>query len=409
MCLNRTMLPSILNETSSSANCRRRASVAAVVVVAVLLPALSGRAIAQDPAAGGLAANIGRLSALDYPTRMNAARTIRRLPAAEAVPALMEAVKTHRDEFVRYRAFIVLSSFNDRGMPAFVGGLLRDPNDRLREVVFKWLEANPNPAMIPTLLEALQAEQAEFVRPAVVSALAAVGDDARVQRVLVADVNRGLDFFRGAVIDALGRRKAAYAVDAITGVAGLQGPLQDDAIIALGRIGGPRASAALKTLAADPSTPALGLTIRAAQCIAGESCDVAIKTIVDSVSAASPSAAVVRAGMAGLTAVAASGNHAATAALVTIADRGGVLRDLAAIGLGTAAIMMPDFLIGWLDRVPDATRETAVGLLKDGFDDLEEDFGEEQFFAVARATYWKSADGSGTRTLASLLIQRLEF
>ena len=48
-------------------------------------------------------------------------------------------------------------------------------------------------------------------------------------------------------------------------------------------------------------------------------------------------------------------------------------------------------------------------LLKDGFDDLEEDFAEEQFFAAVRAAYWKAADGSDSRSLASLLIQRLEF
>ena len=40
---------------------------------------------------------------------------------------------------------------------------------------------------------------------------------------------------------------------------------------------------------------------------------------------------------------------------------------------------------------PAATRSAAIELLKDGFDDLEEDFGEEQFFAAARAAYWKAA------------------
>jgi hypothetical protein len=32
-------------------------------------------------------------------------------------------------------------------------------------------------------------------------------------------------------------------------------------------------------------------------------------------------------------------------------------------------------------------RETAIALLKDGFDDLEEDFGEEQFFAGGTRHY----------------------
>lgn len=362
---------------------------------------------AQAPA--DLQASISALSSLDYPTRMNAARTIRRLPAAEAVPALVAAVQKHRDEFVRFRAFIVLSSFGDRGTGDLVRELLRDANDRLREVAYKWLEAHPDPTVVPMLLNALQGEQAEFVRPAVVAALAALGEDARVQRALLGEIGRGLDFFRGAVIEALGRRRAAYAVDGIAEVARLQGPLQDDAAIALGRIGGPKALATIKALASESQAPAMSLTLRAAQCMAGEQCDVAMKAMSEAVTAPSASAAVVRAGLTGLTTLAAIGNQSAAAALLTLADRGGVVRDQAAIGLGTVAVTDPDFLIAWLDRAPLKTREAALTLLKDGFDDLEEDFGEEQFFAAARAAYWKAADGSDARALASLLIQRLEF
>jgi hypothetical protein len=379
---------------------------ALVAFVVVLCAAAS---VSAQSAVGDLQANISRLSSLDYPTRMNAARAIRRLPATEAVPALTEAVKKHSDEFVRYRAFIVLSAFNDRGTAELVRGLVRDANDRLREVAFKWLEAHPDPAMAPTLLSALQTEQAEFVRPAVVGALAALGDDPRVQRALLGEIGRGLDFFRGAVIESLGRRRAAYAVEPIVAVAKLQGPLQDDAVIALGRIGGARALAVLTQVAADSPSSALALTIRAAQCMAAERCDAAIKAISDGVAASGASAAVIRAGMSGLTAMAANRNQAATVALVTLAEKGGVVRDQAALGLATAAVMDPDYMIGWLDAASERTRNTTIGLIKDGFDDLEEDFGEEQFFAAARATYWKAAEGSGTRSLASVLIQRLEF
>ena len=379
------------------------------LVIAVVLPFVllsPGRPAAQAPA--DLAANISRLSALDYSTRMNAARAIRRLPAADAVPALVQAVQKHPDEFVRYRAFVLLSSFNDRGTSDLVRGLLRDANDRLREVAYKWLEAHPDPAMAPVLLNSLQTEEAEFVRPAMVSALAALGDDMRVQRALLGEIGRGLDFFRGAVIDALGRRRAAYALDGVAAVAKMQGPLQDDAVIALGRIGGPRALAVLKPLADSPP-PALALTLVAAQCLAGEGCDTAIKTIVSSVTAPSAGAAVIRAGLSGLTAIAAGGSQSATGALMAVAERGGVLRDQSAIGIGTVAVMNPDFMLAWLDRMPQASRDAAITLLKDGFDDLEEDFGEEQFFAATRAAYWTAADGSATRSLSSLLIQRLEF
>ena len=380
-----------------------------ILIAALLAFALPWAAASAQTPAADLQANIGRLTSLDYPTRMNAARTIRRLPSAEAVPALVEAVRKHPDEFVRYRVFIVLSSFNDPGTGALVRDLLRDANDRLREVAYKWLEAHPDLALAPTLLSSLQSEEAEFVRPAVVSALAVLGDDARVQRALLGEIGRGLDFFRGAVIDALGRRRAAYAFDGVAAVAKLQGPLQDDAVLALGRIGGARALAVLTAVAAESPASGLVLTIRAAQCMAGEQCDATIKAIVDSVTAPSVSAAVLRAGVSGLTAIAASGNQAATAALVSLGARSGVVRDQAAIGLGTVAVRDPDFVIAWLDRASQPARDAAMALLKDGFDDLEEDFGEEQFFAAARATYWKAADGSDTRSLASLLIQRLEF
>ena len=381
-----------------------RQAFAALLISLLIAPGIGMDA--QAPA--DLQSSISALSSIDYPARMNAARTIRRLPAAEAVPALVAAVQKHRDEFVRFRAFIVLSSFGERGTGELVRSLLRDANDRLREAAYKWLEANPDPAAGPTLLDALQTEQAEFVRPAVVSALAELDDDVRVQRALVSEIGRGMDFFRGAVIDALGRRRAVYAIDGISEVARLQGPLQDDAVIALGRIGGPKALAMIKALSSDAS-PAMTQTLRAAQCLAGEQCDAAIKVISEGVTGPAASAAVVRAGMTGLTAMAAFGNQPATAALLTIAERGGVVRDQAAIGLATVAVVDPDYMIAWLDRAPQKTREVAITLLKDGFDDLEEDFGEEQFFAAARATYWKAADGSETRALSSLLIQRLEF
>ena len=96
-----------------------------LLIAALLAFVLCAAADAQTPAAE-LQANIGRLTSLDYPTRMNAARTIRRLPPAEAVPALVGAVRKHPDEFVRYRAFIMLSSFNDSGTGDLVRGLLRD-------------------------------------------------------------------------------------------------------------------------------------------------------------------------------------------------------------------------------------------------------------------------------------------
>src|SRR4026207_2083353 len=49
-------------------------------------------------------AAINKLADLDYDTRMTAARTIRRAPSAQTVPALLQTVTEHADGFVRFPA-----------------------------------------------------------------------------------------------------------------------------------------------------------------------------------------------------------------------------------------------------------------------------------------------------------------
>ncbi len=370
--------------------------------------ALAGQAPATAPAATGeLRTHLAALASLEYPTRTNAARMVRRAPAADAVPLLAAAARSNPDEFVRYRALVLLTSFNDPGTAALMAELLRDRNDRLREVAYKWLEQSPQPRLTETLLGALQTEQAEFVRPALVRALAALGSDPLVQRALTAEITRGLDFFRGAVIEALGYHRATYAVDAIAGVAALDGPLQDDAVLALGRIGGVKAQAALAAVSGAPVD--LMLTVRGAQCLLAQRCDTVIKGLSDAAAAPSASPAVIRAAIEALAAVAASGNETATASLLALSGRARTLRDEVALGFATVAVRKPEQMIAWFALATEPQRVAAMDLLKEGFDRLEEDFGEEQFFAASRAAYWKAAEGSTGRTLSSALIQKLEF
>ena len=357
-------------------------------------------------------AQIGQLAALDYPVRMNAARALRRVPAAEAVPALTEAIRKHPDQFIRYRALVVLTSFNDRGTGELIRSLLTDKNDRLREVGYKWLEQHPDPAMRFPLLSALQTEQAEFVRPALVGALAALGDDPEVRRALIGEVTRGLDFFRSAVIDSLGHHRAAYAVEAIGGVALNDGPLQSDAVLALGRIGGDAAKAAL---AAVPPAPAdVRLAIRAAQCLAGGdlaggTCDGHLKALIEAATASTASPATVRAAVSAVSAMAVDGRTAPLSALSGLASRPAGIRNAAAAALAAAAVRRPEPAIAWLRGLPDAERAAAITMLKDGFASLDEDFAEEQFFAAVRASYWSAAENSPARALSVTLIQELEF
>src|SRR3954453_13423023 len=209
---------------------------------------------AQEPAApqtvsaAQLQAAIAKLGDLDYTTRTNASRTVRRTANAQAVPALMQAVSEQADGYVRYRALVLLTGFNDPRTRDAMRESLASPNDRLRTVAYSFFEHNPNPEVLPELLAALDKEQAEFVRPALIRALAAHGSDRRVQQVLVRESGRGEDFFRSVVIEALGDYKATYAFDALNAIAKLDGPLLDDAALALGKIGDQRALGTLAGL-----------------------------------------------------------------------------------------------------------------------------------------------------------------
>jgi HEAT repeat protein len=378
----------------------RRLPIAVVVLAAV------GSIAAQVPGDGDLKRHIDNLSAFDYSTRMNAARMLRRTDPAFAVPALVTAVRGHQDEFVRYRALIVLTSFNDRGTPTLMRTLLPDRNDRVREVVYRWFERNPDPALTSSLLGALNTEQSEFVRPTLIRAIAALPTNGVVEKALIAEVGRGFDFFRSAVIDALGDHRATYAVDAIAAVATVDGPLQDDAVLALGRIGDPRALATLAAI----TKPSAALTpiLQAAQCMLGSMCDARIQWLTSTASSAGRPEGV-RGAIAALGALAQQDTDARAALMQLAQSAPESLRGEIALAVSGVALRQPDAMIAWLDSAADDQRTRAVELLREGFESLEEDFAEEQFFAAARAGYWKAADGSSTRTVAAALIDKLEF
>ena len=374
----------------------------------LLASATSGPlAWAQAPAAApDLKQNIANLSSLDFPVRMQAARLIRRTAETEAVPALREAARRDANEFVRYRALVLLTAFNDRGTRDLMRELMRDRNDRVREVAYKWLERNPDPQLAEVLVMALQTEESEFVRPALVGALAALGTDPTVQRAMIAEIPRGLDFFRSAVIEALGRHRAVYAVDGIAATSKLEGPLQDDALLALGRIGGTRATAAIGEFTG--GTPESAQMIRGVQCLLGNFCAEQITALVAAASSDEGRPSTIRGALDALEAVAQNRNEAALSALLQLA-RNNALRENVAVAFASVALRQPDWTVERIGAADGATRESAISMLKDGFDRLEEDFAEEQFFASVRAGYWRAADGSAGRSLASTLIQRLEF
>ena len=118
---------------------------------------------------------------------MAAGRTIRRAPAAQAVPALLQAVSEHADGFIRFKALTLLTGFND---PRTADAM--EDRDGLAERSparsgYAYFEQNPQPALAPKMLAALEKEEGEFVRPALVRALAAHAQGTEGAEVLIRD------------------------------------------------------------------------------------------------------------------------------------------------------------------------------------------------------------------------------
>jgi len=386
----------------------------ALVVAGVLLA--SGPMLAQEPAspqnvaAAQLQDAIDKLGSLDYDTRTNASRLVRRTAASQVVPALLDAVAQHADGYVRYRALVLLTGFNDPRARDAMRESLASPNDRLRTVAYSYFAYNPDKALLPDLLAALDKEQAEFVRPALIRALAAAGDDARVQDVLVREAGRGEDFFRSAVIEALGDYKAAYAFGAVNAIAQLDGPLLDDAALALGKIGDPRA---LETLArlqrAAPRTAQP--FVAAAICLLGTNCGSHETFLIETLKFSDQNIGfqeLLRGAASGLGALGVAGRETAVNALLTIgAPSRDPTRSPVALALATVALRNAALMLSVLKTTP--AQGAAIALLGEGFDMLEEDLDKERFFTLVRRTYWESPEGSASRQLMQTLIGKLDF
>ena len=396
-------------------------SAAAGVLVASLLPGAAGARQTPTPSpaptvqtpkevtATELAAAIDTLGSFDFATRTDAARTVRRAPAALAIPALAKAARAHAEGYVRYRALVLLAGFGDANARDTMRAVMSDANDRLRGVVYEWFERHPDPEILPALLDALAHETSEFVRPPLIRAVAAHRDDARAKQVLLPLVMRGEDFFRGAVITALGDYRAGFAAASIADVARLEGPLQDDAVTALGRIGDP---AHIATLLEVRKTAPAGVqpTIAAALCLLGADCNVHEPQVRDTLTKAIAE---------GQQPIVRGASHAM--AMLAIANRPGALsglfdRGVAAADPARAAIALSTGLVALrnagavLDVLEArADQEAAIELLRDAFDMLSEDFEEECFYMDVRRAYWAAAPGSARQKVAEALIRILEF
>jgi HEAT repeat protein len=357
-----------------------------------------------------LRAAIDRLGDVDYAARSKAARVVRRTAAPQAVPALLQAVQEHGDGYVRFKALVLLTGFDDPRTADQMVEVLPAANDRLREVAYGYFERFPNRALTSRFLTSLDKEVGEFVRPALVRALAALGDDPNVRDALLVDVSRGADFFRSTVIEALGDHRLAYATDKLLEIARREGPLQDDAILALGKIGDKRA---LEVFVALQRTgpPSLQPTVAAAICLLGINCGSHLGYLQKVLGFAEDNfgyQALVRAAAAGLSAVAAKGNPEALQMLLTAGiPAEDPLRAPLALGSVKVALRNTPLMLQVLGSTKDLNG--AIQLVAEGFDMLEEDFEEEQFFVTVRREYWSAPEPSSRRKLAEQLIGRLDF
>ena len=389
----------------------RSVCLAAVLTLLAGTPLVGGQRPLEAVSAEQVKAAIDDLGRLDFAVRMNASRTVRRAPPAIAVPALMDAAAGHADGYVRYRALVLLSGFNDPRARDIMEEAMGDANDRLRAVAYTFFEHNPDKTVTPLLLKALDKEESEFVRPQLTRALAAYGVfDPKARDAVLPLVERGQDVFRAEVIEALGDYKAPYAIDALQRVARLEGPLQQDAALALGKIGDQRALGTLAELqrtASRDDQPAIAAGI----CLLDVNCASHLGFVTDTLHFAIANLGfqdLLRASATALGALA-IGGHAE--ALVTLIDAGVPARDPVrapiALAAGTVAIRNPALALQVLENRTDL--DEAVLLLRDAFDMLEEDYEKERFYATVRKAYWEAPDGSTRRKACDTLIQRLEF
>ena len=383
------------------------------IVLAVVLVTMQPVAAQQAPAphAAALQAAVGRLGDFDHALRTEASRTLRRAPVETVVPLLSAAARKHGDEYVRYRALTLLSGFGGSEAAAAMTALRGDRNDRLRMVVYAWFEHHPDPAVLPALIEAFQKEDSEFVRPALTRALAAQAKDPRARDVLAPLVLKGADFFRGAVIEALGEYGGTFAIADIASVSELEGPLQDDAITALGRLGDRDQVPRLAQLQRK-APQAIQPTISAALCLLGRACEETDKYLSDTLAFAARNTgyqALLRGVVHAEAVLALRGRKNALATLIDagVAAKTEAVRAPIALGLGTIAVRQPELILAALESRSDL--ENVLDLLADAFEMLAEDFEEERFFVAVRKAYWAAPPDSARRRVAEALITKLEF
>lgn len=379
-------------------------------MTALLVALVIGLATPQAKPASDLQAAIAALGSFDFNARIEASRRLRREAVAVVAPALESAARGHADEYVRFRSMVLLSGLDSGAATRVARDLVADRNDRVRAVAYQWFERHPEPSILPRLLAALPQETSEFVRPALTRALAASGGDPAVQQTLRPLVLKGEDLFRGSVIAALGDHSGDYALEELLAVMPLDGPLQDDAVTAIGQIGRPSSRAAVAALQKG-APPQLQPTVSAALCLLQLDCPARVRFVIETLRFAATNDGqlpLLRGAVHASGVLAGAGHAEAFDALVDAAlAADGAVRDTITLGVGNVILGRPLLAV----QLFEARKEPAAvaALFRDAFDMLAEDFEKEQFGAEVRRVLQTAPEGAAQRQAAASLLDALEF
>jgi len=362
-------------------------------------------------------AAVDQLGDFDYGVRMEASRTLRRADVDTSFPALLDAVEHHGDSYVQFRSIVLIYGLDlPQGETVFQEAL-DSQNDRVRAVAYEYFEQTPSAVVVPKLLAALDTETSEFVRPYLVRALAANADAPAVRERLILDIDRGQGYFRGAVIEALGDHSAVYAVESLIPIIEDSGPLRDDALLALGKIGDGRVLAPLRVVQEDADAT-LQPIVSATACLLDISCEAQLSYIVDALRYAAAAEdgdnqELLRSASTALAALAVDGQRGALAALFEVGlTASETARAPIALALGAVALRNPMAVRAALagdNASSTSVPEAELLLLRDAFDMLDEDFAEERFYVLMRQDYWAGLGDARAKAIAEAAIRILEF
>ena len=395
----------------------------AVVIAAGVFSSVSVGALGEQPVSvdriSEINAAISSLGNFEFLVRADASRVLRRMEAASAVPALVRAAQLHEDSYVQFRAAVLLAGFGGEPAREFFEAALDSPNDRVRTAAYDYFEHAPDGGLAPKLLTALDFETSEFVRPALVRSLAAHDDDASVRERLLKDIDRGEGYFRGAVIEALGDYRALYALDRLLEIGSEEGPLRDDALLALGKIGDKRALQvvvkAQREAVIDAENPRMLPVVSAAACLLDTDCENQIQYVVEALryglNVDSDDLSLLRSASMAAAAVSMAGRQGSDTALRALIDVGveaaDPVRAPIALAVGTVALRTPLTMISALANRSDL--RSSLLLVRDAFDMLDEDMAEERFYVLMRANFWDETENPVTRSVAEAAMEILEF